>query len=214
MRNLGTQVNGNSPGFTKVMALEALSRTGLSGNIGRIADIGGGCGDLTRILSPRCEEIWLVDYSPPSQNEVPANVTLLQRDLNRSWDLPDDHFDCVFSLECIEHVENPRHFMREMCRITKPSGYIFVSTPNNHSIFSKMTFVLRGENRFFQQASYPAHLTAILKCDLERIAVENRLQIIDWIYSNCDTLPLINIPIKLPGSHFSLSLGVLMRKLA
>jgi 2-polyprenyl-3-methyl-5-hydroxy-6-metoxy-1,4-benzoquinol methylase len=214
MINLGKQVDGISPKFTKEMAFEALARAGLSSTIPRVADIGGGRGELTHLLAPRCDEVWLVDYSPPSQNDVPSNVTVLQRDLNRPWNLPDDHFDCVFSLECIEHIENPRHFMREMRRITKPNGYIFVSTPNNHSIFSKITFVILGQHRLFQKASYPAHLTAILKCDIERMAAENNLQIRAWIYSNCDTLPVVNIPIKLPGSHVSLSLGVLMRKLA
>ena len=212
MAIIGKQVNGISPHFTKEMGFEALSRMGISGKIPRVADIGGGRGELTKLLSPRCDKIWLVDYSPPSQNDVPSNVTLLQQDLNSPWDLPGNHFDCVFSLECIEHIENPRHFMREMCRITKPGGYLFVSTPNNHSLVSKMTFLLRGQHRFFQQASYPAHCTPLLKCDLEWMAAENKMQFHSWVYSNWDRLPVVNIPMKIPGSHFSQSLGILLRK--
>ena len=212
MNNLGTQVKGMSPRFTKDMANRALALTEFSGTIPRVADIGGGRGELTQKLSPRCEEVWLVDYSPPLQKDVPKNVTLLQSDLNRPWDLPDNYFDYVFSLECIEHIENPRHFMREMQRITKKGGYLFVSTPNNHTLISKLVFLLRGQHRFFQDASYPAHITPILKCDLERMAAENNLKSTSWVYSNCDTLPLLNIPIKASGSHFSMCLGILMRK--
>lgn len=212
MSKIGVQTNGSSCHFTKKMAQAALDHTGLSGPLERVADIGGGAGELTGMLAPRCKEIWLVDYAPPGAGSFPSHVKLVQADLNEPWLLPDSYFDFTFSLECIEHVENPRHFMRGAARITKPGGYIFVSTPNNHSWASKLTFLVRGQHRLFQEASYPAHVTALLKCDFERMASELGLKIVLWIYSNTDTLPKIHVPINLPGSAFSVCVGVLFQK--
>ena len=212
MCKIGVQSNGTSPFFTKQMALSALEYTGIRGPLERVADIGGGYGELTAMLAPRCHEVWLVDYSPPKPETLPANVRLVQADFNEPWLLPSSHFDFTFSLECIEHVENPRHFMRELSRITKSSGYIFVSTPNNHSLASKLTFLLRGQHRQFQEVHYPAHVTALLKCDFERMASELGLRIATWIYSNRDTLPKLHIPLNLPGPAFSGVFGILLQK--
>lgn len=210
---VGVQVDGSSPTFTKTMALEALRLANIPNPLEYVADIGGGYGEFSILLSSRSKEVWLVDYSPPSPSSLPVNVKTLQSNLNNPWDLPDSKFDFTFSLECIEHVENPRHFMREISRITKKSGYIFISTPNNHSLASKLTFLMLGQHRLFQQFSYPAHITAILKCDFERMAAELGLKVVDWVYSNVDTVPKLHIAVKLPGSAFSVSLGVLLQKL-
>ena len=212
MDKIGVQTNGTSPGFTKQMALNAIKLSKVPEPLGRVADIGGGWGELTLQLAPRSREVWLVDYAPPEPGNLPANVSLVQADLNEKWPMPDNHFDFAFSLECIEHVENPRHFMREIKRVTKPGGYIFVSTPNNHSLASKLMFLLSGQHRYFQASCYPAHVTAVLKCDFERMAAELGLRQVSWIYSDTDVVPKLNVRINLPGSAFSMVLGALLQK--
>lgn len=42
----------------------------------------------------------------------------------------DNSYDITVAMDIIEHLTNTRHFMRELVRITKPDGYIIVSTPN------------------------------------------------------------------------------------
>lgn len=209
---IGVQSEGTSPAYTKRMAISALEKTRPYGRLERVADIGGGRGELAALLSPRSAEVWLVDFAPPEPHNLPGNVRLVQADFNSPWRLPEDHFDFTFSLECIEHVENPRHFMREMARITKPSGHIFISTPNNHSLASKLTFLMRGQHRQFQETCYPAHVTALLRCDLERMANELGLEIVTWVYSNADVIPKLQLPIHLPGPAFSAVIGVLLQK--
>lgn len=41
-----------------------------------------------------------------------------------------EQFDVVLALEVIEHVQNPREFVQNLCRLTKPDGMIVVSTIN------------------------------------------------------------------------------------
>ncbi len=209
---IGVQSEGTSTAYVKRMAIAALEQAIGSARPQCVADIGGGGGELTRLLAPRVGEVWLVDFSPPEAARLPANVKTAQADFNQPWNLPDNQFDFTFSLECIEHVENPRHFMRELKRITKPSGHIFVTTPNNHSLSSKLTFLMRGEHRQFQAPFYPAHVSPLLKCDLERMSTDLGLRIVKWLYSNNDVLPGLAIPIYLPGPAFSMNFGVLLQK--
>jgi len=75
-------------------------------------------------------------------------------------------------VETIEHLENPRAFVRELTRLARPGGWVVVTTPNQLSLLSKLTLGLKNEFNAFQSGSYPAHLTALLEADLRRIAAE------------------------------------------
>lgn len=41
-----------------------------------------------------------------------------------------DKFDAVLSLEVIEHVQNQKDFVSNLCQLLKPDGYLFLSTIN------------------------------------------------------------------------------------
>jgi SAM-dependent methyltransferase len=45
---------------------------------------------------------------------------------------PDSSFDAVFYHHVIEHVDDPAGSLRELGRILRPSGVIYVGTPNRH----------------------------------------------------------------------------------
>ena len=88
--------------------------------------------------------------------------------------IADGHADVVVSAETIEHVENPRALMRELVRLARPGGWVFVTTPNQLSLASLLCLLARGEFQYFQKGPgmYPAHITALLEIDLRRIADE------------------------------------------
>lgn len=44
--------------------------------------------------------------------------------------LPSDHYDMVVSVEVLEHVEEDRRFVSEVCRVLKPGGVFLMTTPN------------------------------------------------------------------------------------
>ena len=204
------QEEGSSPSFTKRMALEAYAYVQEHAVPKRLADIGCGRGELASLLSQHGHEIVMADSYRPRL--LPPRATFVETNLNESWPIPDASIDFAFALEVIEHVENPRQFMREISRILVPGGYGFVSTPNNHSWMSKLTFLIRGEHRLFQAPSYPGHITALLKCDFMRIFQECGLQLVRCYYSNEDTLPILHYTVRLPGRAFSLSWGLLFRR--
>lgn len=97
--------------------------------------------------------------------------------------IPDKIADAVVAVETIEHLENPRAFMRELVRMAKPGGWVIVTTPNQLSLLSLLTLLLKHRFTAFQEADYPAHLTALLEIDLQRIATECRLTELSFAYS-------------------------------
>jgi 2-polyprenyl-3-methyl-5-hydroxy-6-metoxy-1,4-benzoquinol methylase len=97
--------------------------------------------------------------------------------------LPDGYAEVVVSAETIEHLENPRAFMRELVRLVKPGGWVVITTPNQLSLLSLMTLLVKHRFSAFQDVHYPAHITALLEVDLKRIAVEVGLSDVALAYS-------------------------------
>jgi SAM-dependent methyltransferase len=55
------------------------------------------------------------------------NVDVLA--VNQRLPFADSSFDAVFSLDVLEHVSDPFRCAAEICRILKPSGYLYVDVP-------------------------------------------------------------------------------------
>jgi SAM-dependent methyltransferase len=114
----------------------------------------------------------------------PADGEFIALDLDRGdAPLPDGVADVAAGVETIEHLENPRAFVRMLVRLARPSGWVMITTPNQLSLLSRATLLLRGEHNAFRDASYPAHITALLEVDLRRIAAECGLAEIGVAYT-------------------------------
>ena len=138
---------------------------------GVLLDVGCGRGDLWPYLASGFAEYNGADVI--RYDGFPDDGQFHQVDLDTGRvDLPDGFADAVVAVETIEHLENPRSFARELTRLVRPDGWIVVTTPNQLSVLSKFTLLLRHEFSAFRSGSYPAHLTAMLEVDLRRIATE------------------------------------------
>ncbi|MGH7924921.1 MAG: class I SAM-dependent methyltransferase, partial [Candidatus Binatus sp.] len=107
---------------------------------------------------------------------LPPDMELCEARLDSPIPLADAIADLVVCVETIEHLENPRALMRELTRLAKPGGWLIVTTPNQLSLLSLMTLIVKQRFEYFQDVHYPAHLTALLAVDLGRIAAECGLQ--------------------------------------
>lgn len=152
----------------------------------KILDIGCGAGDLLTILKKNgfanltgCD-----GYS----FGVPGEIRFIQKNLNEPWRFSET-FELIFSLEVIEHLENPRAFFREAYGALAKGGSILVSTPNNESITSLISLAIKGNFSAFVGDCYPAHITPVLSMDAERMAKEAGFQKIEILYSNHGRMP-------------------------
>jgi SAM-dependent methyltransferase len=165
---------------------------------GTLLDVGCGTGALASGLPG---DFRYVGVDVVRHLGFPAGRELILGDLDGGR-IPcgDATADIVVSAETIEHVENPRALMRELVRVTKPGGWVFVTTPNQLSWASLVCLLARGQFQYFQEAPglYPAHITALLEIDLRRIAAESGLSEIDVRYSAEGRMPFS--PRRWPGA--------------
>lgn len=161
---------------------------GARGAGGVLADVGCGSGELWLALHGRfrtCIGVDAVRY-----DGLPAGVEFHAADLDAGLPLADASVDAAAAVEVIEHLENPRAFVRELARVVRPGGWIVVTTPNQLSALSLLTLVVKGRFSAFQDASYPAHRTALLEIDLRRIMSECGLSEIAVAFTRLGRLPL------------------------
>jgi 2-polyprenyl-3-methyl-5-hydroxy-6-metoxy-1,4-benzoquinol methylase len=155
---------------------------------GILADIGCGGGNLRRELGPSFSR-W-IGVDAVRYEGIPESVEFIQADLDRlPLPLADGSADVVAAVEVVEHLENPRAFCRELIRIARPRGWVVVTTPNQLSMLSLLTLVVKQRFSAFQDASYPAHITALLEVDLRRIASECALEQIEVRYTGQGRVP-------------------------
>lgn len=57
----------------------------------------------------------------------------------------DQCVDAVVSLHVIEHLENPWAYVRELRRILRPGGHLFIAYPSSKDFVSRIKFLLRAD---------------------------------------------------------------------
>lgn len=171
---------GTSSSAIYRMVTRALSRRHVRG--GTFVDVGCGRGEFFRNVENVFDRYVGIDVA--FYSEVPCEIDFYQTDLsNARAPLPEACGDTIACLETIEHLENPRALFRELDRLARPGAWIVVTTPNQLSLLSLATLVCKKHFNAFQQAHYPAHLTALLESDLKHMAAEQQWQNAEIEYS-------------------------------
>jgi 2-polyprenyl-3-methyl-5-hydroxy-6-metoxy-1,4-benzoquinol methylase len=168
------------------MVVRALEQRKIQGDL--IADVGCGQGDLFHYLGSRFSSYVGIDAVCYQGFPQQAEFRALDLDTGKI-PVADASTNVTAAVEVIEHLENPRFFMRELVRITKPGGWVVVTTPNQLSFLSLLTLIVKQRFQAFQDVHYPAHLTALLEIDLRRIAAECGLVQIGIEYSLAGRIP-------------------------
>jgi 2-polyprenyl-3-methyl-5-hydroxy-6-metoxy-1,4-benzoquinol methylase len=167
------------------MVYDILSQRRLGGTI---LDVGCGVGRFRQGLSGNFNKYIGADVMKydgfPHSDEFPQ----INLDSGRV-DLPDESADVVVGIETIEHLENPRAYMRELTRLCRVGGWIVVTTPNQLSLLSKLTLLFKNEFNAFRDNCYPAHITALLEVDLRRMATECRWDHVEVRYTKTGRIP-------------------------
>ena len=89
----------------------------------------------------------------PDQYKV-TEIDCQYCDLNGKIPFDDASFDVCFSIEVIEHLNNPQNIINEASRVLKPGGMLFLSTPNLNSIAQKLRFLFSDEFQWFRDKDY------------------------------------------------------------
>jgi SAM-dependent methyltransferase len=109
-----------------------------------ILDMPAGNGQFSKALREDGFDVTSGDINEEMPNYVYVNM--------ESACLPfSDHtFDWVICMEGIEHVISPANLVSELCRITKPTGRVIITTPNVQSFYSRLKFLFTGVLYMFE----------------------------------------------------------------
>ena len=169
------------------MVAEAIDRHDIKG--AKVFDVGCGHGSLRAVLQHRFLEYCGLDAILYSGFGNEAEFTHVDLD-RENWPVASGSGDLVVAVETIEHLENPWAFVRQLAALAVPGGWVIVTTPNQLSVLSLMTLIMKRRFSAFQDAHYPAHRTALLESDLQRITEASGLEVIEVGYSLRGRLPL------------------------
>ncbi|MFA6273117.1 MAG: class I SAM-dependent methyltransferase [Candidatus Paceibacterota bacterium] len=83
------------------------------------------------------------DYRRPDVKKMTEEFKTFDAS-NEPFPWSNERFDVVTAWEIFEHLENPHRAMREIYRVLKKDGLLFMSVPNIFHIVSRLIFLKRG----------------------------------------------------------------------
>jgi SAM-dependent methyltransferase len=88
-------------------------------------------------------------------------------------DLPEASFDLIYMSQVLEHVLEPRLYLQAIHRLLKPGGTVYLSVPNEHSIYFRFASALKrwrdGSTYHLAPVYTPYHIYGYSRRSLTRL---------------------------------------------
>lgn len=103
----------------------------------RVLNVGCGPGGFNVVARRAGADVWGVDTSCAAvaiaRERVPGGRVLAAG--SEALPFPDGQFDVVYCYSTLEHVESPARSVREMARVLRPGGALYMHTPDRRAFF-------------------------------------------------------------------------------
>lgn len=145
-----------------LFAYKAVSKDLLRGK--KVLELGCGEGYGMELLSPLTEMYVAVDKKRPAGISFNNNRQFTQCQLPWLSHIPDNSFDTILCFQVIEHIKNDHLLLKEIKRVLKPGGSLFLTTPN------QLTSLTR--NPFHTREYLPNQMQALISSGFETWSVQ------------------------------------------
>src|SRR5215813_8837105 len=138
----------------------------------RALDLGAGEGAFSQRL---IDNGFVVQAVERQAEQFRADAPCLHIDLNEDFDNKlTGKFDLITAIEIIEHLYNPRHFIRNCLNLLNHQGYLLITSPNVESWVSRIRFLRHGRLLWFDETDYDSvgHVTPIFSWQIAQICRE------------------------------------------
>lgn len=135
----------------------------------RVLEFGAGSGAMSLRLHDAGFAVTASDLF--AESFKPDAIAFVAADLNGGFAAQwPGGFDAVMALEIIEHLENPRHTLRQIRALLPAGGQLVLSTPNIANPVSQALFLRHGQFQWFRDVDYreQGHITPLSPWVLEQ----------------------------------------------
>lgn len=87
-----------------------------------------------------------------------TGVNFQKADLNGELNFKNNEFDYCLCVEGLEHTFNPHNVIKELSRVLKPGGVLYLSTPNVCRLKNRMHYLFTGINDIIEPAPLPVEV--------------------------------------------------------
>jgi 2-polyprenyl-3-methyl-5-hydroxy-6-metoxy-1,4-benzoquinol methylase len=153
------------------------------GNGQSVLDVGCGTGNLLQYLRRRNPRLQLtgIDVAPA---EVHDRIDLIRGDF-LTWNFQKP-FDVVVSLQVIEHIADPKVFVRRLSELCAGSGVVVTNTINEHSVLYTAARLAKsfGLSQAYQRLYSRHHLNHFNTSSLARLMKDSGLDTVAHLRHN------------------------------
>lgn len=108
----------------------------------KVLDVGAGYGAFSKQLYEMGYDVHACDLFPEIFRFEPVECRKVN--IIEGFPYEDNSFDVAIAIEVMEHIYDHENFFREVNRILKPGGQLFISTPNILSLKSRVRYLFTG----------------------------------------------------------------------
>lgn len=132
---------------------------------GRFLDIGCAQGDTLKIAGEMGEG-YGIELNPKSVKVCKDNGLNVYCGTLEDANFPDDYFNTIWMSQVIEHIASPKNSLKEIMRVLKPGGRLYIFCPNAGS------FLFRLFGKYWHGWHIPFHFYAYTRETITKLVKE------------------------------------------
>lgn len=135
------------------------------------------------------KEVYGIDISESAIIKAKKRIKYGKFNVANAHNLPfrNNFFDCVFCLEVLEHVENPKEVLKEIRRVLQKGGIGLILVPTDNILFRVLWWIWNKFNPVWKHA----HIQSFKADSLDELIVEGKFKILKVTYFNFRMLKIV-----------------------